>query len=317
MSNVSIIITTHNRAAHLKDTLAALRVLQVPAGLNAEVLVVDNASTDATSRVVQEAICPPDLPIRYLYEARKGQSNARNTGIAATRSESILFTDDDVRPTPGWIAGMVEPLHKRKAMAVAGGVTLAPHLQRPWMTKVHRGCIAETSRLDPKNPGEMVGANMAFQREVLLRVPGFDPELGPGARGFADDTLFAMQLEKAGYRIWPALDVTVEHHFDESRLRRESWLAFAKKAGESWGYVMHHWEHAPVPQRKVLIKRPLRLAYSRLLLGNHWQHDEGMPEWELLLRIDIERSRSHFAERRSPRRYDKQGLSLLANQPRK
>lgn len=310
-TDVSVIITTNNRAAHLQETLASFNRVQVPDGLNVELLVVDNASTDDTPRVVRETPPIPRLPIRYLQEPRKGQSIARNTGIAATRSMAIMFTDDDVRPAENWLVGMTDLMLNKNAMAVAGGVTLAPHLLRPWMTEFHRSCVADSARLNRDNPEEMVGANMGFRREVLSRVPGFDPELGPGARGFGDDTLFSMQLLKAGYRIHPAFSVTVEHHFDASRLKRTSWLTQANKAGQTWGYIIHHWQHSSVAARTWLMKRPFRLMYERYKRRNEWPYDEGIPEWEAHILIDIHTARNYLLESRKPRRYEKQSLTLL------
>ncbi len=46
----------------------------------------------------------------------------------------------------------------------------------------------------------MVGANMAASTEAAMAI-GFDEELGPGARGFADDVLFNLRLKTAGYRL--------------------------------------------------------------------------------------------------------------------
>ena len=48
---------------------------------------------------------------------------------------------------------------------------------------------------------DLTGANMAFARRVLDKVPGFDRELGPGGLGFCDDTLFSLQLRTAGFRL--------------------------------------------------------------------------------------------------------------------
>src|SRR5256885_122646 len=130
---VSIIITTRNRAEHLRETLASFQRLQVPKELPAELLVVDNASTDDTAEVVKTCRLP-NIPLRYLHEPKPGQSNARNSGLANTTGEVILFTDDDVRVSANWIEGMAEPILARKADAVAGGVRIAKELERGWMT---------------------------------------------------------------------------------------------------------------------------------------------------------------------------------------
>ena len=62
------------------------------------------------------------------------------------------------------------------------------------MEPVHRYWLATT---EPNVPGKsrlIVGANMAFRRAVLSKVPKFDIALGVGSLGFAEDTLFSRQL---------------------------------------------------------------------------------------------------------------------------
>ena len=305
---VSIIICTCNRSLDLERTLAALMTVEVPADLPTELIVVDNASTDDTARVLREARLP-HLPLRALHEPRPGQSLARNTALAAARGDVILFTDDDVRPPRDWVGAMCAPILAGRAAAVAGGVRLAPHLLRPWMEPEHRGCLANTERLDPVHPAEMVGANMAFSRDVLARVPGFDPALGPGALGYGDDTLFGRQILQAGMRLVGALDVAVEHHFDPSRLRRASFLGAMKKAGRSQAYVKHHWEHDPLPDAHYqLAKHTALLAWSRLRRRAECRPSEGCPVWEMQRLRSIALYTHFLRERTRPRRYATRGL---------
>lgn len=87
---VSVVIPTHNRAALLKR---ALQSVLAQTYQNLEIIVVDDASSDATHEVVGDFVDPR---IRYIrHEASKGGSGARNTGIRAARGEYIAFLDDD------------------------------------------------------------------------------------------------------------------------------------------------------------------------------------------------------------------------------
>lgn len=240
--DVSIIIVTRNRAGDLKLTLEALKALEVPDGMKVEVLVVDNGSTDDTVEAVR-SVKASSFQFRYLLEPAPGQTFGRNRGLAETTGNIILFTDDDVRPPCDWLLRMCDPIAGGVASAVRGGVRLAPNLVRPWMTDIHHSWLAATDHIVGGAEHGLVGANMGFSRSVLGRVPGFDTELGPGASGFADDDLFALQVQAAGFRIFDYSDVVIEHHFQESRLLRESWLKAAEQRGVSHAYVGHHWEH--------------------------------------------------------------------------
>ena len=90
---------------------------------------------------------------------------------------------------------------------------------------------------------ELVGANMGLHRSVFQRIPGFDPELGPGASGFGEETLLTWQMGEAGLRLKQIPEAVVVHHPDASRLLRSEWLKGARKRGCSMAYLLHHWQH--------------------------------------------------------------------------
>ena len=309
--DVTIAICTYNHSESLRKTLRALERVRVPEGLRCELLIVNNASTDRTEEVAR-SFRADGLSVRYAYEPRPGKCIALNTALSEARGRAILFTDDDVVPPRNWIEGMCEPLLSGKAHAVAGGVRVAPHLERPWMVWLHRAWLASTDYLNAEDPEDLVGANMAVSREVLDKVPGFDPELGPGALGFGDESLFGLQLREAGYKITAAFDVVVEHHFDESRLLRANLLDIARKMGRTKAYLAHHWEHQTIPDplRQQALWR-LRLVKWRWQRGGEWARAEGMPEWEMAMLREYHFYRQYRVERKRPRNYERHGLVKL------
>lgn len=308
----SVIICTRDRAGSLRETLRALSAVRVDLPGPVELLIVDNGSRDDTAAVARE-VPVPGWEQRLLHEPTPGQARARNTALAAARGRILLFLDDDVRPTPDWLAGMCRPIFDGRAEAVAGGVRIPAALDRPWMTRLHRAWLAATDFLDPVAPEEMVGANMAFARAVLARVPGFDPELGPGGfYGQADDSLFAWQLRRAGFRIAPAFDAVVEHHFDPGRLARASFRRAAAHRGRTLAYVAHHWRHERLSFPRLRAARTaLRLVRRYLARSDLRPVPEGMPEWEMTLRERIAFLLRWPRERRRPRNYERFGLQRI------
>jgi GT2 family glycosyltransferase len=306
----SIIIVTRNRAEDLRGTLASLKRMAVPEGQSAELLVIDNGSTDETEAVAKSA----DLgrvALRYISESRQGKSSGLNRGIAASSGDVLLFTDDDVRVPANWLHGMCEPIATGKAMVVAGGVKLAPHLLRSWMTPVHRSWLASTEWIADGAVTSLVGANMAIAREVFRQVPGFDPELGPGGTGFSDDHLLALQIMEAGFTIHDRTSVSVEHHCDPSRLCRASWLSAAVRRGISQAYVGHHWEHwaCRFGWAKEM-KAGAQLAAWRAA-NREWMTSEGCAAAELELVFGLSLVRAHVSESKRPRNYERHGLVKL------
>lgn len=307
--SVSIIICTRNRAASLRATLESISKADVPVGWNVEVLVVDNGSIDETAQVVTE-VTMTGMSLRYALETTPGQCRARNRGLAETQGKVVLFTDDDVRVPVNWIEGMCSRIMSGATDAVAGGVRLAGYLERPWLMGEIRGWVACTDGLiDPAKPSRMVGANMAFSRHVLERVPGFDVELGPGALGFYDETLFAEQLLQAGYHIAGALDVVVEHHPDSSRFTAPGFVDIARTLGRAAAYPFHHWRHGRVRLLRV------KLAYFGLMVALHRfaafsrnSRRQGPSLRHLLSEYHFHFHRQYARERRKPQKYERFGL---------
>lgn len=312
MRSVAIIICTRNRAENLRSTLASIGQTNVPANWNVELVVVDNNSTDETRKVVSE-MGPRNLDTRYIHEPAVGQCHARNRGLMETTGGVILFTDDDVRVPKNWIADMCLPILENRVDAVAGGVRL-PSSYNEALSGLPDSCFrpwfAESSDVSEAKPGRMIGANMAFARSVVARVPKFDPELGPGARGFFDETLFSWQLIAAGFRIAFSSTATVEHHFDQSRLTPESLLATARAMGRSHAFVFYHWDHhvSRLPSIKVArcwLKRGL------IRLSSVWQQGGQLSK----AAIEVERELAFHCEYLNqcsrPRKYARQGLIPL------
>jgi glycosyltransferase involved in cell wall biosynthesis len=301
--DVSVIICTRNNADSLAETLCAFGRIQMPEALKFELIVVDNASNDGTACVVREA--DPSIGAKYVREPAKGLSSARNAGLKTAKGEVILFTDDDVIPCEDWLEKMATPLLNGQCDAITGRIQLAKHLVRPWMQPMHYTWLAAATVVMP----ELVGACMGFHRSVLEKVPEFDPELGAGALGFAEETLFSNQLGVAGYSLGKIDQTCVEHHPRASRLVRKEWLAAAKNRGRSEAYVLHHWEHREL--KFPLLHScyyQLKLRLRRILQPPPGRDEEGVPAWEISYIVSLEKYRGFMKERDRPRNYDKKGL---------
>jgi len=94
---VSVLLCTRNRAPDLKETLVSLGQVQPPEGIEAEVVVIDNGSTDETGEVVANAKIPWATSVRCVIEPKPGVANARNRALAEAKGEIIVFVDDDIR----------------------------------------------------------------------------------------------------------------------------------------------------------------------------------------------------------------------------
>ncbi|MEJ1154281.1 MULTISPECIES: glycosyltransferase family 2 protein [Microbacterium] len=186
-SDTTVIVCSRNRADMLADALAAISTTSPP---EIEVLVVDSASdTDDTRQVALE---------RNAHYARsgKGLSIARNVGITTAARPIVVFTDDDCLPSPGWIEHLLSGFDSESVAAVTGRmldhtVSADTPYARP------RRYDAPLSGLDAGH-----GAVMAFRREVLLRLGGFDDVMGAGQRlAGAEDLDIFIRILRAGATI--------------------------------------------------------------------------------------------------------------------
>ncbi|HWO31055.1 MAG TPA: glycosyltransferase, partial [Candidatus Acidoferrum sp.] len=111
--SVSIIIPTFNGASRIGNCLDAL--LNQRVGRDAEILVVNDGSTDNTADVVARY-----SGVRLITQSNAGPAAARNRGALEARGTIILFTDDDCVPKPEWLAAMTAPFSDPSVVGAKG-----------------------------------------------------------------------------------------------------------------------------------------------------------------------------------------------------
>jgi glucosyl-dolichyl phosphate glucuronosyltransferase len=229
---VSVVIGTYNRAHLLQGTLEALASQRVPSSLKWEIVVVDNNSRDTTAQVVTAFSKTTTNPVRYVFEPQPGVSRARNRGIREARGSIIAFTDDDVLPAPDWIAQLVAAIDRWNVHGVGGRILPQWETSPPsWLTGNRYLCNRlaimefESSRLlalPVEAQPQVWGANMAFRRELLQSVGGFDPQLGGlGKKLFrGEETDLIKRALGLGLKIAYDAGLTVFHRIGSDRMRK-------------------------------------------------------------------------------------------------
>lgn len=223
---LAIVVSTHNRAASLRRTLAAV-VTQLPPDGSVQLIVVDNNSTDDT-RHVCAAIGDR---LTYVHEDRQGLSHARNRGIttASTSPDDLIaFTDDDVEPAAGWVATLRALADEHPEVDCFGGPVLPsnPDTFPRWLTKEHWGPLALQDHggqrlvFDLRRPLGLVGANFAFRRRVFDRQGGFSPAVQrvKDGIGSTEDHEFLQRLYASGGRALYAPELLVHTAVQPDRL---------------------------------------------------------------------------------------------------
>jgi len=249
---VTVAICTYNRAALLDRTLQAFAQLRIPSGVDWEILVVNNNSSDRTDDVV--AAHARHLPVRGLFEPKPGKSNAANLAVREARGELVLWTDDDVIVDREWLAEYVAAASQWPTAGYFGG-TVDPwfETQPPeWIAKnVHvlgepYALAQHSDQTFALKDEAVVGANMATRTAVLRQFP-FNPALGPtGGRAMrGEDTELLARFRAAGLvGVWVG-SAKVRHWISNERLRVKYLWYFYSGLGN---YVAHRDSSSNVPR---------------------------------------------------------------------
>ncbi|MGH2859459.1 MAG: glycosyltransferase [Solirubrobacteraceae bacterium] len=218
--DATVIVCTRNRCEELPDAIGQLLL----AGAR-DVVIVDNASTDATPQVAAELATRSEGRVRVVSEPRGGLCHARNAGAAAAHHNLLLYIDDDARPAPGWLSHLAHAVARPGVVNAGGPIAALWSEQRqpgwpgrslePLLGVLDLGDVER--RLRP--PDVVYGGNWAIRRDALTAVGGFDPSfgIGPEARIGGDEVSVAWRLHEralgemvyvpgaaVGHRIAPA-----------------------------------------------------------------------------------------------------------------
>src|SRR5262249_1481610 len=119
--SISVIVCTRNRCHKLARALRSIDSAKIPANIAAELIVVDNNSSDRTREVVAEFSRESNIPVRYVVETSQGLCFARNRGIQESSAEILAFTDDDCVADANWITNISNAFLEAPNLAVVGG----------------------------------------------------------------------------------------------------------------------------------------------------------------------------------------------------
>src|SRR4029453_11489632 len=191
---------------------ACLESLRTMSYSNYEVVVVNDGSTDSTLAISQEHerryAADPDAPRFILIDQpNKGLSVARNVGAEAGNGEIIAYTDSDCVPDPDWLSILVYRFVRSGFVAVGG-----PNFPPPEPSLVPAAVAVSPGGpthvlLDDEVAEHIPGCKMAFRRESLEAINGFDPVF----RAAGDDVDLCWRLQNKGYKIGFSAAAVVWH----------------------------------------------------------------------------------------------------------
>jgi glycosyltransferase involved in cell wall biosynthesis len=189
---VSIVMPAFNRANFVAE---ALRSLQNEPGIEAEIIVVDDGSSDGCDTIVA-GIAEADPRVRLIRQDHGGVSAARNTGLRAATGEFLTFLDSDDISAPGRILRQVRKLAARPDIIAVVGQRIYFNAMSPDF-QPEEGSIWE-QKLD------ICLASAVFRRATFDRFGGFDEALT-----FGEDIDFYFRLFEADCRFIIEIDTAI------------------------------------------------------------------------------------------------------------
>jgi GT2 family glycosyltransferase/sugar lactone lactonase YvrE len=223
---VSVVVCAYNAADTLDDCLAALEQLRYP---DYEVILVNDGSKDRTGDIGRA-----HPRVRVIDVPNGGLSAARNIGLAAATGEIVAYTDADTRVDRDWLTFLVQPFLTSDVVG-SGGPNVVPADDPPIAQCIARAPGGPTHvLLDDRIAEHVPGCNMAFRREALLSIGGFNPiYLRAG-----DDVDVCWRLQARGWKIGFAASALVWHHHRASV--KQYWRQqVGYGEGETW-LMAHH-----------------------------------------------------------------------------
>ena len=225
MTDLSVIVVTHNRAELALTTLRSARAAIHE--LDVQWIVVDSGSSDGTPDAIESAY--PDLHV--LREQNIGFAAANNRGLELARGRYVLLLNPDVETATGTYDELVATLDARPEIGVASVVQNAPdgglqhsirRFPTPWLAFGEALAASRWTPLrrwreeEPRTPryrAEMaadwlVGAFLIARAEALAEVGGLDERFFL----YSEETDWCYRFHRAGWEVAHLPVMAVTHH---------------------------------------------------------------------------------------------------------
>lgn len=182
---LSIVIPCYNEINTIEAILQQISRVELPGGLEREVVIVDDCSTDGTRDYLKTLEQTPGYVIVFQPRNR-GKGAALRTGFARTSGDFVLVQDADLEYEPQEYAKLLKPMLDGKADVVYGSRFVGGESHRVlyfWHSLGNRFLTLFSNMFTDLNLSDMEVCYKLFKREVLEKITltedrfGFEPEV--------------------------------------------------------------------------------------------------------------------------------------------
>lgn len=243
-ASVTVVICAHTMD-RFDDIGAALASVAAQTRRPDETILVVDHNPELLDAV--QALPGPELEVKIVPNSGpKGLSGARNTGTGLASGEVVAYLDDDATAEPDWLERLTAPFADPDVVAVGGWAVPRWDGTRPawfpeeflWVVGCsHRGL--PTSLAPVRN---VIGCNMAFRRDPVLAIGGFEVGLGRTADRplGCEETELCIRLAQAdpGTRVLLEPEARIHHRVPAGRTTWRYYLNRCRGEGNSKAHVV-------------------------------------------------------------------------------
>jgi GT2 family glycosyltransferase len=216
---LSVIVATRNRAHAIHPCLNSIATaLANAAPLNAEIIAVDNGSSDNTRDIIESWAAAASVAVRVLEEPRAGLARAQNLALREASGDLLVFTDDDCQLHHRYINDLLRHDSQDQGLVLRGGrIELGDSTDMPLTINTSPNPMRWTRGMKSARHnricGCLNGCNMAMRRALLERIGPMDEAFGPGSYiGSGADSDFIFRAYLAGATLEYVPDMIVFHY---------------------------------------------------------------------------------------------------------
>jgi glycosyltransferase involved in cell wall biosynthesis len=260
---VSIIVPAFNAGNRISSCVKALCAQADTA--NAEILVVNDGSSDNTAEVVRRF---PN--VRLIDQANAGPAVARNRGAFEARGKILVFTDDDCVPATGWLDAMLRPFQDPGVVAAKGVYRTRQHeLIARFVQSEYEDRYRLMKGLDSIDFIDTYSA--AFRRDRFLEMDGFDQDFPLAC---AEDAELSYRMSARGWTMKFAPEAVVYHSHPRTLseyLRKKYKFAFWRvRAVRSNPRKVLKDSHTPQLMKVQTLFAPALLLAAAIDISQRW-----------------------------------------------
>jgi glycosyltransferase involved in cell wall biosynthesis len=227
---ISVIICCYNSALRLKQTIRHLAEQKMRVGINWEIIIVNNASSDNTTETANaewQNCSIPGVSFRVIDEAKPGLSNAREKGIQNSNFDYVIFCDDDNWLDAGYVDIAYHTISANPMIATLGGQSTAvADIPLPGWFAVAASNYAVGQQAaqtgDISSRKFLWGSGIVIRKTLYKSAFANFPSLLTGRYGdeltSGEDSEMCMRFLLMGYQLFYSAELKFEHFISKERL---------------------------------------------------------------------------------------------------